>query len=31
MAEVDPMGNPDYTYLQAADAIAARIEAGEIT
>jgi len=31
MAEVDPIGNPDYTYLQAADAIAARIEAGEIT
>lgn len=31
MTEVDPIGNPDYVYLQAADAIAARIEAGEIT
>jgi DNA-binding GntR family transcriptional regulator len=31
MTEVDPIGNPDYTYVQAADAIAARIEAGEIT
>ena len=31
MADVDPIGNPDYTYVQAANAIAARIEAGEIT
>jgi DNA-binding GntR family transcriptional regulator len=31
MTEVDPIGNPDYVYVQAADAIAARIEAGEIT
>jgi len=31
MAEIDPIGNPDYTYVQAADAIAARIAAGEIT
>jgi GntR family transcriptional regulator len=31
MTEVDPVGNPDYTYVQAANAIAARIEAGEIT
>jgi GntR family transcriptional regulator len=31
MAEVDPIGNPDYTYVQAADVIAARIAAGEIT
>ena len=30
MAEVDPIGNADYTYVQAADTIAARIEAGEI-
>jgi GntR family transcriptional regulator len=31
MTKVDPIGNPDYAYLQAADAITARIEAGEIT
>jgi DNA-binding GntR family transcriptional regulator len=31
MTEVDPIGNPDYAYVQAANAIAARIEAGEIT
>ena len=31
MAEVDPIGRADYTYVQAADAIAARIEAGDIT
>ena len=31
MTEVDPIGNADYTYVQAANAIAARIEAGEIT
>ena len=31
MTEVDPIGNPDYVYVQAADAIAARIAAGEIT
>jgi len=30
MAEVDPIGNPDYTYVQVANAIAARILAGEI-
>lgn len=29
--EIDPLGNPDYTYVQVADAIAARIEVGEIT
>ena len=31
MTEVDPIGNADYTYVQAANVIAARIEAGEIT
>jgi GntR family transcriptional regulator len=31
MPQVDPIGNPVYTYVQAANAIAARIEAGEIT
>lgn len=31
MTEVDPVGNPEYTYVQAAGVIAARIEAGEIT
>ena len=31
MPEIDPIGSPDYTYVQVADAIAARIEAGEIT
>jgi DNA-binding GntR family transcriptional regulator len=31
MPEIDPIGNPDYTYVQAANVIAARIEAGEIT
>lgn len=31
MAEVDPLGNPEYTYVQVANAIAARIAAGEIT
>ena len=31
MTEVDPIGNADYTYVQVADVIAARIEAGEIT
>lgn len=31
MPEIDPIGSPDYTYAQVADAIAARIEAGEIT
>jgi GntR family transcriptional regulator len=29
--EIDPLGNPDYTYVQVANAIAARIEVGEIT
>ena len=31
MTEIDPIGNADYTYVQAANVIAARIEAGEIT
>ncbi len=31
MTEVDPIGCADYTYVQASNAIAARIEAGEIT
>ena len=31
MTRIDPIGNPDYAYMQAADAIAARIGAGEIT
>ena len=31
MPEIDPIGNPDYTYVQVADAIAARIKAGKIT
>jgi DNA-binding GntR family transcriptional regulator len=31
MTELDPVGNPDYAYVQAADSIAARIAAGEIT
>jgi DNA-binding GntR family transcriptional regulator len=31
MPEIDPIGSPEYTYMQVADAIAARIEAGEIT
>jgi DNA-binding GntR family transcriptional regulator len=31
MTQVDAVGNPEYTYVQAANAIAARIEAGEIT
>ena len=31
MREIDPIGNAEYTYVQAADAIAARIAAGEIT
>jgi hypothetical protein len=31
MTEVDPIGNVDYTYMQAANVIAARIKAGEIT
>jgi GntR family transcriptional regulator len=30
MAEVDPIGNPEYTYVQVANAIADRIRAGEI-
>jgi DNA-binding FadR family transcriptional regulator len=30
MAEIDPIGNPEYTYVQVANAIAARIQAGEI-
>jgi GntR family transcriptional regulator len=29
VAEVDPIGNADYTYVQVADAIAARIASGE--
>jgi DNA-binding GntR family transcriptional regulator len=31
MPQVDPLRSPDYVYLQAANAIAARIQAGEIT
>jgi DNA-binding GntR family transcriptional regulator len=31
VAEVDPIGNAEYVYLQAANIISARIEAGEIT
>jgi GntR family transcriptional regulator len=31
MPEIDPLGSPDYTYLQVANAMAARIETGEIT
>ena len=31
MPGVDPIGNADYTYVQAANVIAARIEAGEFT
>ncbi|HUZ25763.1 MAG TPA: GntR family transcriptional regulator [Streptosporangiaceae bacterium] len=31
MADVDPIGNPEYTYVQAANAIAARIAAGEFS
>jgi DNA-binding GntR family transcriptional regulator len=31
MERIDPLGNPEYAYVQAANAIAARIEAGEIT
>lgn len=31
MVQVAPIGNPNYTYVQSADAIVTRIEAGEIT
>ena len=31
VTEIDPIGNPDYTYVQAANVIAGRIRAGEIT
>ena len=31
VAEVDPIGSAEYTYVQAANVIAARIEVGEIT
>ncbi|HUZ26106.1 MAG TPA: GntR family transcriptional regulator [Streptosporangiaceae bacterium] len=31
MTEVDPITSPEYTYIQAANAIAARIAAGGIT
>ena len=31
MPEIDPIDSLEYTYVQLADAIAARIEAGEIT
>lgn len=31
MAEIDPIGDPDYTYVQVANAIAARIQSGEIS
>jgi GntR family transcriptional regulator len=30
MAEIDPIGNPEFTYVQVANAIAARIQAGKI-
>jgi DNA-binding GntR family transcriptional regulator len=29
MAEIDPFGNPELTYVQVANAIAARIQSGE--
>jgi DNA-binding GntR family transcriptional regulator len=29
MKTIDPIGNPAYTYVQAADVIAARIESGQ--
>jgi DNA-binding GntR family transcriptional regulator len=29
MAGIDPIGNPEYTYVQVADDLAARIRAGE--
>lgn len=31
VSEIDPFGNSKHTYLQVADAIAARIEGGQIT
>ena len=31
MAEVDPIANPEYTYIQVAAAITARIQSGAIT
>jgi DNA-binding GntR family transcriptional regulator len=31
MAVIDPLGNPQYTYLQVAAVIAARIRSGEIS
>jgi GntR family transcriptional regulator len=31
MTGIDPIGNPEYTYLQVADDLAARITAGEFT
>jgi len=31
MAGIDPIANPRYTYLQAADTLAARIQAGTYT
>jgi len=31
MAEIDPIGSPVPTYLQVADAIAARIDRGEVS
>jgi GntR family transcriptional regulator len=31
MPEIDPLGNPEYTYVQIANAIAARIQVGEFT
>ena len=30
MTEVDPIGNPDYTYVQVANILSARIHTGEI-
>jgi GntR family transcriptional regulator len=31
VADVDPMGNPEFTYVQVANAIAARIAAGKFS
>lgn len=31
MPEIDPVGNPKYIYVQVANAIAAHIQAGQIT
>jgi len=31
MPRIDPLGNPQHTYLQVADSIATRIDVGEFT